>query len=239
MNYIKQIATKKVDSETHEALVRYGKGDFVKEELIITISKKNIRIQGGLDMVNPIQRFVASVCTEDAHYKGTIPTAKDVETELDSLGVGYEAKRRYGKSGAKYEIDTPLSPAKALEFINKLYEFYLLLNVKSGGNSIKVKKQDTPKIGSLVPKFVTGEVSGEHLDKVKEEFLFDVDASTLSKAKKITITHTIDVEDIILDEKLLKSDPLKARLEAKRKGTLRRKIDIGGDVVLKEYEFEV
>jgi hypothetical protein len=236
MNYITQIANKETNEETHNALIRYGPGEFEKEEIIIAISKKKIKIQAGLDMVNPIQRFFTSVCTKDVEVSGTIPTARDVGSELDSLGILYEEKRRYGKSGAKYELDTTLTPDKAHELVNKVYEFFLLLNLNSGDSKVKVKKADTPKIGSLVPKFITAEVPVEVLDKVKEEFLFDVE---FDKAKKVIITHTFVIEDVIFDEELIKTDPLKARLEAKRKGVLKRKIDIDGSVTEKEYPFEV
>ena len=236
MNYITQIWTGKTNAETHNALVRYGKGDFKKEEVIITVSSKSVKIQGGLDMVNPIQRFVCSCCKEDVKINGAIPTTKDVASDLRGLGIDYSEKRRFGKSGAIYIIDTTLPPPKALDFVNKLYEYYLLLNVISGNNKIKVKKQDTPKIGSLAPKFITAEVSRDNLGKVKEEFLFD---AKVDKLKKAVIKHTVVIEDILFDDKLLKSDPERARLEAKRKGALRRVIDMDGNVLEKEYRFEI
>jgi hypothetical protein len=235
MNYINFIAKGEMNEEVHNALTRYGPGDFTKEELIISISKNKIKIQGGLDMVNPIQRFVASVCRSEVTYKGAIPTTRDVGSELDELGVGYEEARRFGKKGKKYEINATLSPDKALQLVNQLYSFFLLVDLKSEDCKTKVKKKDTPKIGSLSPKFVTGEIPADNLEKVKEVFLFDAD---FDKAKKVVVTHTFVVSDIILDEELLKQDALAARLQAKRKGTLKRKIDVDGTVAEKEYSFE-
>ena len=236
MNFLKQIATGKTNEETHKALVRFGKGTFEREEIIIKKQGKNIKLLAGLDMLNPFHRFVASHCDSEVDANGTIPTKRDVDTILSSHGVNFEGMRRFGKSGKKYVFHHEFSPEKFKSFVEDLFDFYLLFNVKSGVNTVKVKKQETPKIGSLSPKFVSASVSSDAIKDVIDEFLFDAGVSIFKSAN---VVYTFVIDDVIVDDKMLKGDALLARLEAKRKGTLIRKITVDGKVIEKKYFFEV
>ena len=69
-----------------------------------------------------------------------------------------------------------------------------------------------------------------------EEFLFDIKTDGFKEA---VIKNTYNITKIDLNEKLLKEDPLKARLEAKREGKLLREITVDGKVEKKEYVMKV
>ncbi|MBW3013781.1 hypothetical protein KY335_00895 [Candidatus Woesearchaeota archaeon] len=236
MNFIKQIANKKTDSYTHNAFVRYGPGEFVKEDFIVKKIGKNIKIWGGFEWCNVLLKFVASFCSGVVSVNGTIPTTRDVGPELKKLGVDFEEKRRFGKKGSKYEIKTTLPADTVRKMINQVYDFYLMLDLKCGNYIVKMKKKETPKIGSPSDKFVSAVIPVDHLKAFIDEFLFDCGVSDF---KSVVIKHTYKVEKIILDEKLAAKDPLAARLQAKRKGTVIRVIDIDGKEIKKEYPFEV
>jgi len=75
-----------------------------------------------------------------------------VHKMLEKYGVEFEAKRRYGKSGSKYELKATLSKEKAAEMLNELSNNFILLDMISEGYSVKVKKKETPKIGTLKPQ---------------------------------------------------------------------------------------
>ncbi|MBW3018105.1 hypothetical protein KY325_03030, partial [Candidatus Woesearchaeota archaeon] len=171
MNFIRLIAQNKVDKTVHHAFTRYGPGEFVKEDFIAKKSGKNIKIWGGFEYTNVLLKFVASLCSGEISLKGTIPTTRDVGSELKALGVDFEEKRRFGKSGSKYEIDAKLSADKARKLIDNLFEFYLLLDLNCGNYSVKVKKKETPKIGSPTDKFVTAVIDIKDLKKFVDEFL--------------------------------------------------------------------
>ncbi|MCK4670130.1 MAG: hypothetical protein KAT43_02910 [Nanoarchaeota archaeon] len=236
MNFIKQIATKKTDNYTHNAFVRYGPGEFVKEEFIVKKIGKNIKIRGGFEWCNALLKFVASFCSGVVSVNGTIPTTRDVAPELKKLGVDFEEKRRYGKKGRKYEVNTTLPADTVRKLIDQLYDFYLMLDMKGGNYSVKMKKKETPKIGSLVEKFVSVVIPADHMKDVIDEFLFDCG---ISDFKSVVVRHTYKFEEILLDEKLAAKDPLEARLKAKRKGKIIRVIEVDGKEIKKEYLFEV
>ncbi|MBW3011609.1 hypothetical protein KY311_00330 [Candidatus Woesearchaeota archaeon] len=234
INFVKNIAQGKIDSATHYAFVRYGMGEFVKEDLIIKFGS-SVKLSGGFEYVNVFVKFVASLCDEDIEIKGVIPTINDISSALAKYGIEVEGKTRYGKKGKKYDIDVTLSPEKAMQFIDEFYDMYLLLDLKSGKRSVKVKKKETPKIGSPSEKFVSAALAKEDAAKVKEEFLFDVDAGV----KEAVVKHTYKITNIDVDESLLEKDALKARLEAKREGVLVRKVIADGKEIEKEYKFRV
>ncbi|MBD3259756.1 hypothetical protein GF371_03960 [Candidatus Woesearchaeota archaeon] len=236
MNFIRLIAQNKVDGTVHHAFTRYGPGEFVKEDFIAKKSGKNLKIWAGFEYTNVLLKFVASLCSGEVSLKGTIPTTRDVGAELKSLGVDFEEKRRYGKKGSKYEIDTKLSADRARKLIDQLFEFYLMLDLKCGNYSVKVKKKETPKIGSPTDKFVTATISKDDMDKFVDEFLFDTDVKDF---KECVIKHTYIINDIKVNEELAKSDPLKARLEAIRKGVIERTVIVDGKEMKKEYKLEV
>lgn len=233
MNFIKQIATGKTNKEAHSALIRYGPGSFVRDNLIIKKEKNTIKLAGGLDFVNIFQRFTARYFTEDVDISGAIPTAREILPILESYGIEAEAKVRRKKLGKRYEFKKILSPKQTQELIEELFNCYLLLDMKSGNCSVKIKKKETPKIAKPAPRFVTAVLPIDALKDVIAEFLFDVD---LDGFKRAVLSHTFVIEKVILDPKL---DPERARLDAKRKGILKRKIIIDKKETEKEYKFEV
>jgi hypothetical protein len=234
MNFIRKIAQNQVNEETHNAFVRYGPGEFEKEEFIIKAGQA-VKIWAGFEWVNVLLKFACSLCSGDVELSGVIPTMKEIGPVLDKYGVQYEAKRRYGKSGSKYEFSASLPAGRALEMLNELSNNFLLLDLKSGERSVKIRKKETPKIGAPAPKFVAVTLAKEDLDKVKQEFLFDSD---VSKFKQAIITHIYKITDIIVDEALVEQDPARARQEAKRKGIIIRKVNVDGNEFMKEYPFE-
>lgn len=236
MNFIKQIAKNKADKYTHNAFVRYGPGEFEKEEFIAKKVGKNIKIWAGFEWCNSLLRFVASFCSGVVSINGTIPTTRDVKPELEKLGVDFEEKRRYGKKGSKYEIKTTLPADTVRKLIDQLYDFYLMLDLKCGSYSVKMKKKETPKIGTRVEKFVSAAIPAEHMKEFIDEYLFDCGVSGFKSA---VIRHTYKIDRILVDDKLLQKDPLLARLQAKRKGTITRVIEVDGKTIKKEYLFEV
>ena len=85
INFIRNIAEKKVDPFTHHEFVRYSIGSFVKEPFTVKVGKM-IKIQAGFEYVNTLIRFVASLSSATFEINGAIPTAKDIGTILTQAG---------------------------------------------------------------------------------------------------------------------------------------------------------
>ncbi len=126
--------------------------------------------------------------------------------------------------------------------LDKIYyeSYYLLLDINAKGIDFKCKKK-LPKITlgegdvKLNPAFFSLKLDEMYFDEFKKEFLFDI-----PNAKKIDISHTIVVDDIIIPKELEKSnDYEKIRQEALKKGKIIRNINADGKKMIKEYEFKV
>jgi hypothetical protein len=236
MNFIRKIAQNKVDADTHHAFIRYSMGEYPKEDFIIKKSSSGIKIIGGFEWVNVILKFTASLSKGDVELSGVVPTIKDISPILTKYGAQFETLCRYGKSGKRFDLKAKMSAEKALKLFDELAGCYILLDLNSEERQVKVKKKETPKIGSPAEKFVTASLSKDDLAKVKSEFLFDVDVKDF---KQIVIKHTYNITEIDVDEKLLEKDPAFARQEAVRKGVVLRTIIIDGVEQKKEYKFSV
>ncbi|MFP4112059.1 MAG: hypothetical protein ACLFUO_03595 [Candidatus Woesearchaeota archaeon] len=228
INFIKNIWNNDVDEVAHAKFVRYGKGEFVKEEFKIKAGSK-IQVWAGFEYVEVLFRMMAEVVTEPGSVKGTIVSKQDIKSKFDELGI--EPKKITGK---KYTVEETLDPEQFKKFVDTFSEYYMLLKAKSGNNEIKTKTS-VPKPGKLVEKFASAKFDKSALDMIKKEFLFDHDGNF----KEAVINHTYRIDDIIVDESLVEKDPARARLEAKRKGTLIRKSVVDGEEVTEEKDMLV
>ncbi len=223
MNFIRNIYEKNVDENVHQKFVRYSIGDFEKEEFMIKKGSSFVQIKAGFEYLDVMFDMIAQCINEDASLNGVIITKNKIINELNEFGI--EPKKVTGK---KYTIEETMSKEKFREFVEKFNSCSLLLKVKSGKYSISVKKS-IPKPGKILEKFVTAKFDLKDLDLIKKEFLFD---TKVDNFKDISIKHTYVIEELAVPEKC---SPEEARLNAKRKGKIIRKIDIDG----KEQENEM
>ena len=229
INFIKKIVDNDVDDYTHLKFTRFGKGKFEKEDFIVKLSGKNVQIQTGYEYAEVILRILAENTNSEVVGSGKIISSKDVEDKIKEHGLEITAKR-----GKKYDVKFSLSSSDFKKFIYDFEDCYVLLNATSGLNVIKMK-QSLPKPNKLVEKFINAKYDKDLLPVLTDEFLFDVP----NFKKQVTMKHWYEINDIVVDEELVKTDPLKARLEAKRKGKLIREINLDGNKESKEYAFDV
>lgn len=230
INFMKKIVEGKSDETTHLKFVRYSKGHFEKEEIIIKVMGKKVQVQTGYEYIDVLLKILAEHATEDVSLKGKIISSKkDITKKLADHNIEVPGKR-----GNKYNVEATLSPEAFKSFVYDMDDCFLLLTVTSGSNSVKVKP-GLPKPGDLKEKLATGKFDMSALPDIKEEFAFDTD----DFKKELRVKHFYDIDDIIVDPALLESDPLKARLEAKRKGKVIRKKTIDGAEESTEHPFEV
>ena len=239
INFIKNIVNNKVDDHTHYGFTRYGSGEYPKDEFKVKKSAKDIKISAGFEYTNTLLKFVTSLCNGKIDINGTIITQEDLEVTLNKCKLNFTTKVKRGMRGlvkTEYSIEGSINKDDLLTLINQLFKFYLFLDIKQGKREYKVKKKAVPKIGKDTPKFVNAIIDISDEKAVKDEFLFDIENKDF---KDISIFHTYNIEEIVVDEKLIDSNPEKARLEAKRKGKLVRKIVVDGKEIIKEYSMNV
>ncbi len=234
LNHIKNAFEKNIDSHTHHSFIRYSLGEFSKEPFIIKVGSA-IKIWGSFEYVNVFARLLARLAKAEISVSGTIPTVKDIKSNLENSGLNVDEKRRtMGKKGMQYMIQGNISPEKAQKLFEELSGCYLLVDLSSGSLSMKVKKKETPKIGSPSDKFATLTLPKEFLKDVIDEFLFDHDIESFKDAE---IMHKYRIDDIKVDEKLVNQEPNRAREEAVRKGVIKRLVKIDGEEYKSEFDF--
>jgi hypothetical protein len=230
MNFIKKIKEGKTDKETHRVFIRFGLGEFTKEEVKFQKTKKAIKFAGGIEYVNAIHKFMSTIVTDKVHLRGNIITTKDLEADLNESKIEFMKSKQRGKEGFMYEIDHEMSVNEYKDFNEKFWDCYLLLHMSSNSRTISVKKTKLPKI-KLQPGYVRAVFELDDFPIVKDEFLFDLKTDEF---KKIIINHTYFVDDIIIPKEF-ENDPLLARKNAIRKGKIKRILDV--DEKISECEF--
>ena len=229
INFIRKIVDNDIDNYVHSKFTRFGKGLFEKEDFIVKLSSKNVQVQTGYEYAEVLLRILAENTSEDVSGSGKIVSSKDAEKRINDANIEIVAKR-----GKKYDVKFSLNAQDFKKFVYDFEDCYLLLNVTSGSNTIKMK-QVLPKPNKIVEKFTNAKFAKSLLPLLIEEFLFDA----RDFKKQAVMKHVYEIEDIIVDDELIKTDPLKARLEAKRKGKLIRELDVDGRKEHLEYNFEV
>lgn len=226
MNFIRKIYEKNIDEKTHQQFTRYSIGEFEKEEFIIKKGSSFVQIKAGFEYLDVMFDLMAKLVKEDVLLNGVIVTKNKIINELNEFGI--EPKNVTGK---KYTIQETMTSDKFKDFITKFNSCFLLLNVKSEKYSISVKKS-IPKPGKLVENFVTAKFDLSDLDTIKREFLFDIKADNF---KDISIKHKYIIDEIIIPDEF-KNNPEEARVNAKRKGRIIRKISIDNKTQEKEIQ---
>lgn len=225
MNTIKQIFEKKIDDALHQRFIRFGKGEF--ERFLITIKKgKNLKIKTSYDFANDLVGLIAENIDEDAAVKGSILANKDCQSELN---FEIEDFKKKGKLFIA-TINTTLTKEQLRNLYEKFNSNFLLLNIDSIKFKLKCGKS-LPKPGKkLKDDFCSATLPLTLLD----EFAFDF-SHDFNEAK---IVHRIVIDEIIVPEEY-KNDFEKARLMAKRKGTLTREIAFNGAEKKNSVGFEI
>jgi len=227
MNFIKMIFEGNTDEHVHKKFVRYSKGEFHKEPFEIKVGSK-IQVRAGAEYLDAIFAYISQLVSDDVSVNGVIISKKDIKGELADLDIEPDKI-----SGKKYTIKKDFSAEKFREFIEKFNEYSLLLNINSGDYSVSTKKS-IPKPGKNVEGFVRAKFQGKDLEFLQKEFLFDFQG----KFKHAIINHTYVIDNIKVDENLVKEDPVKARIEAVRCGKIIREMQIDGETSQTETELK-
>lgn len=216
-SFIKKIWDGKAE-EAHSQFVRFGKGVFAGRAALSLNKGSSIKLGGSFEYVSEFAILVSEL-DANAKFSGIILS----KIELS----GMSGKKKSGI--IEYEV-TDFQASKIQEIKDKIYA--LLLDAEGNGISLKSKKK-LPKPGKsgelkIDDKFAVIEADLKYWDKIKEAFMFP-------ECKKCKVNHTISITEIIIpkDEK----DFEKARILAKRKGKITRKLNIDKTEKQEERDF--
>ena len=229
---IKNIFDGDFDDELHVAFLKFGRGVYKNKYLINGKRQaKNWAVKTGAEYAN----FLVRKCLdgiESVSVKGVIVSTLDLRDE-----ISFDLKKVSNFQGVrKHVVDSEVSSEEIFALMDKYPKAFFALSFKGDGFVLKIKpkaptsgKPGKEKEGGPVPDFCTLKTNDE---KIIRELFFDVD-----KFEKVSVSHEIDVTDIVYPDNMESLKPAEIREMAKRKGVLKRVVDVDGDVRESSAEF--
>ena len=214
MFFLESIKEGKPTFEAHKNLLRFGLGEYKREKIKVKIGKK-IDVSTGFEYLNTLQRIFLESVNDIVLVKGRfIGDKKVVSKILDDFNI--EPVKIVGK---KFEVNFKMDKEKLKELKDVLFEnnVYFLANFSSKDASLK-SKNNFPKPGNLVENFAKLSIPLDAKSLILKAFVLP----DFNKTAEIETTYVIN--NIVVDENLLKENPEKARLESKRDLTVKRKL---------------
>ncbi len=232
MNFIKKIFEGKIDESVQKQFRKFGRGVYEGRAVVEVSAGKGVKVKTTYEFANEFVRFLAGTIKGKAHVTGGIITTKDVR----NAGI-CEIKDVKQFAGVKtYMIDSELTKEQILKALDLFQDavFCLSFSTDYGSLDTKVKSPKSmakatkggKKIKADYCTFITSH------QEFKKEFAFDVQEDF----KKLTIVHAFDIKEIVIPQEY-KKDFEKARLYAKRKGSVIRTLLVDGKEFKREKEF--
>lgn len=233
MHYIKDIFEKKVTPHSHDKFVRYSKGDFIGPLLKIKVSKTEVKLSTSFHFIDELLILLSEVLNDNmVHVKGSLIWNQDLSPDMAKLGIKY-SKVTKSRGIFKYQLENDV-PFK--QFVETMNNYNVLVSLKTDEVSLTTKSSFPKPNKEFTADFCKAVFPLKMLDRILEEFAFDV--KDKKKVKDVNISHRIKVEDIILPSDA--PDFETARREAKRVGKLDRVISVnGGEEVHSTINFNI
>jgi hypothetical protein len=219
--FIKKIFQDYIDEAVHSKFVRFGRGIYEKRAVLSLHKTSKIKLRGSFEYANDFVLLVADLA--DVKFSGLI-------LSRDKLGLENEKKKQ---NLYVYDVKN-MGSEEVKELENGVYA--LLLDADGEDIKLKIKKR-LPKPGKsnhakVDDKFCQLEASLRYWPQIRNAFFWDV-----PDAKRVKVEHDYEINELILPEN--EKDPLQLRLKAKRKGEIKRKINIDNREKIEEKKFEV
>ena len=233
MNFIRKIFEGKTDDWVHKQFTRYGKGTYENKALLdITKGKDSLKIKSSFEFAGEFAHYLAQTIQGKTHVTGGVISTKPLKEEL---GIPIANQKQF--AGVKtYLIDTELTKEQITTLFTKFPNTMILLSFKTQEGELKTKvKSPTsakPGKGGDNPKadFCTFTLKDQTF---ADDLAFDVKKSY----KKLFINHTYIITALTVPKEY-GNNLEQARLNAKRKGKILRKITLEEKEETTEKEFE-
>jgi hypothetical protein len=231
-NTIKKIFSGKFDQGVHEDFIKYSRGLF-SNKFLLQGKKQGDKwaIKTSAEYVNYIVRGCLEKANGNVKIKGAIISTLDMKASLP-----FEIIRVKQFMGIKQLlIDSESKVSDLLALMDKFPRAFYALTFSFPGGDLKVKAK-APKSAKpaasgdkeVAPDFCTLKTTDQEI--VKDLFFLEGDF------KEASVNHSFEIKEIILPKG--EKDPLKMRENAKRKGIMKRIIEVDGKKEIKEANFE-
>ena len=235
-SFIKKIFENKLDNLVHLQFQKFSRGEFGNRAMIkAKNSKGKYTINTSAEYAKNLVISLAEKLKGKTNVTGALISALDLD--------GFEYKEKKSAIGVrKYIIDSEMTGDQILELC-KIEKAFVALSFKTEDSELKIKPK-SPK---------SSKSSGSGKKEIKIDFcklkttdisivnslIFDKEAEN-GKFKEVLISHTFIIDDIVIPDELKnEKDFSKVREHALRKGKIIRKLEIKGETIKKEKDFEV
>jgi hypothetical protein len=223
--FIKRIFQGKDLEKAHPHFVRFGKGTFNDKACLSIQKSKNIKISGSFEYLNDFSEFVSEI--ENVNFTGKV-------LSKERLNFGFLSNEKKKPTLFEYEFQGNSEDVKKIS--DNIY--FMLLDCDSEKIKLKTKKKlprpSKSEKKKIDDKFCVLEIDLKYFDLAKNWFFWDIPQDF----KKAKIRHSYDIKEIIMPETKEK-DFEKIRLMAKRKGKIKRMLEIDKKEIKFEKDFIV
>lgn len=233
MHYLEELIHGEGDKEhVHRRFIRYGRGEYPGAVISIKKNRAVLKVAASEDYINSLGLILTKDAKEAFTVSGSVISREDVGEQLKSAGL--DIKKTAKKKGVYAIQVTGTLPGDSLHRLySALESAHMLLELKSGAISLKSKKSLPKPSGGVDEKFCSATMPADKLPALLEEICSDPVKDGLDE---LTITHTYIIKELAIPEKY-KNDYAAARVQAKRKGVMKRTINAGGKTATIEHEF--
>lgn len=220
MDYIKDLIAGNADQEhVHAKFVKYSKGTFAGPVINIKKAGNNLKVTGSYEYADAIAGVILKESSGKVSVSGNVFSKSEIKTDLAG-----KAKKKPGVYITEIKGEADAKTLLDLYSASKDASFYVEL--QSGKAKLKAKKKP-PKPGSDKDEaFFTANLDAGMADALAKDICFDC---AKKDYKEMTVSHEFTISELIIPEQY-KNDAAKARLHAKRKGTITRKTVVDGVV---------
>lgn len=232
-NAINKIFSDEVDDWVHYEFVKFGKGVYENRYLLEAKKQKDKwSVKTSSEFANFFVLKLLEKAPENISVRGAIITTLDMKKD-----IGFEIFDVKNYMGIKqYLIDTTINKQSLLNLINKYPRAFYALSFSANGSELKIKAkapkngkpgnkgENEPKADFCSLKTLDGEII--------RDLFFDI-----SDFNKIKIKHTIQINEIEIPKEV--AEPEKIRELAKRKGVVKRVINVDGKEKVEEKSFVI
>jgi hypothetical protein len=229
MHYIKQLLEGKPQEWVHLLFTRYGRGQFDGPTCEVDVGK-DIKFKGTVEYSTLFGELVTS-CGGDYKVDGTIFAKIDFRDELSKAGIEFDDKSKPKQGFYVAQVKGEFPGSVLAGVYSKLPHATVLLNLAGEKGKLKCKKKPPKPGGEKDLDFFSGSMGLSAVPRLKEEVFFDA-----GDFKKVKVENKFAISELLIPSGMGAAE---ARLNAKRKGKVLRKVTLDGTSKESEFQFAV
>ena len=234
MNFLFSLISGQPDDRVHSVMVRYGRGLYEGPAANASVSGKKIKVSGSYLYVPILAKLLADQCEHDLSVQGMIISKTELTEEIEDHGLEIlEVKKR---GGFKYKVAGNLLPSEFKALYEDLWEAAVLTKAKAKGVAFSPAAK-IPKPNKFSDASFCKLTMPSSEETQLATFKAIVPGIEASRFDDISVTHKLQIDEVIVPQGLSGKSASVLRLLAKRKGTLSRNLVIDGKSTEADFKF--